>query len=204
MKLRALVLSILLIGVAGGATASAAEPPDQDDPCARGGRDTCGTTGKGSYRTYKFGPRWFGDYRGAVPGVSGGTFCIDLRFWYPGRQYDYEKRSAEGLRNRDGDALSSSGLRRMSYALWRFGRSDSATQQAAVMLYVHRLMGDGAPGEVTPTALSKGSRAVYRRIVREAERFAGPYRIRATVPDGLVAGKEAELEVQVLLSLIHI
>ena len=98
------------------APAGAAEPPDQDDPCARAGKKTCGTTGKGSYRTYEFGPRWFGDFRGAVPGVDGPTFCIDLRFWYPSRSFGYEKRSAEGLRNRDGDALSASALRRMSYA----------------------------------------------------------------------------------------
>ena len=129
MNLRALALALLLIGVAGGATASAAEPPDQNDPCARGGRDTCGTTGKGAYRTYKFGPRWFGDYRGAVPGVTAARSASTCATGTPARQYDYEKRSAEGLRNRDGDALSSSDLRRMSFALWRFGRSDSATSR---------------------------------------------------------------------------
>jgi hypothetical protein len=188
--IRALLLAVLLILVSGGA-AVAAEPPDQDDPCARGGKDTCGTTGKGSYRTYEFGPRWFGDFRGAVPGVDGPTFCIDLRFWYPSRSFGYEKRSAEGLRNRDGDALSASALRRMSYAMWRFGRSDSATQQAAVMLYVHKLMGDGAPGEVTSQALSSGTRAMFRRIQREVKRHAGPYRVRATLPEGMVAGREA-------------
>ena len=102
------------------------------------------------------------------------TFCLDLRYWYPSRDYRYVKRSAAGLRNRDGDAVSASDLRRMSFALWRYGRSDSATQQAAVMLYVHRLMGDGAPGEVVASALSAGSRKVYRRIVREAGRLAGP------------------------------
>ena len=129
---------------------------------------------------------------------SGGTFCIDLRFWYPARRFGYEERSAAGLRNRDGDAISSSGLRRMSYALWRFGRSDNANQQAAVMLYVHGIMGDGAPGEVTPSALSSRSRAIHKRIRREAARYAGPYRIQASVPDGLAAGREAELELQVV------
>ena len=133
-----------------------------------------------------------------MQGVDGGTFCIDLRFWYPARRFGYEERSAAGLRNRDGDAISSSGLRRMSYALWRFGRSDSADQQAAVMLYVHSLMGDGAPGEVTPSALTARSRTIYKRIRREVARYAGPYRVQASVPDGLVAGREAELEVQVV------
>jgi len=161
--IRALLLALLLTFLAGG-TARAAEPPDQNDPCARGGKNTCGTAGKGSYRTYKFGPRWFGDFRGAVPGVDGGTFCIDLRYWYPSRSFGYEKHSAAGLRNRDGDAISASSLRRMNYAMWRFGRSDSASQQAAVMLYVHRLMGDGAPGEVAPSALSSSSRSIFRRI----------------------------------------
>ncbi|MET0818654.1 MAG: hypothetical protein ABWZ67_13905, partial [Solirubrobacteraceae bacterium] len=193
-----MLLTILLLGAMGGAAAHAAEPPDQDDPCSRGGKNTCGTNGKGSYRAYEFGPRWFGDFRGAVPGVDGATFCIDLRFWYPSRSFGYEKRSAEGLRNRDGDALSASSLRRMNYAMWRFGRSDSASQQAAVMLFVHRLMGDGAPGEVTPRALSSRSRSIFRRIQREVKRYAGPYRVRATLPEGMVAGREAELEVQVL------
>jgi hypothetical protein len=75
--------------------------------------------------------------------------------------------------------------------MWRFGRSNSATQQAAVMLYVHKLMGDGAPGEVTSQALSSGTRAMFRRIQREVKRHAGPYRVRATLPEGMVAGREA-------------
>ena len=195
---RALLLSVVLLGTIGGAAASAAEPPNQNDPCAQGGRNTCGTTGKGSYRTYEFGPRWFGDYRGAIAGVDGPAFCIDLRYWYPSRSFKYVKRSAAGLRNRDGAAISASDLRRMSFALWRFGRSDSATQQAAVMLYVHKLMGDGAPGEVVPSALSAASRKVYRQVVRDAGRYAGPYRVRATLPDKLVAGREAEAEIQVV------
>jgi hypothetical protein len=188
---RALLLTVLLLGATGGTAADAAEPPDRNDPCSRGGKNTCGTDGKGSYRTYEFGPRWFGDFRGAVPGVDGATFCIDLRFWYPSRSLGYEKRSAAGLRNRDGDALSASSLRRMNCAMWRFGRSNSATQQAAVMLYVHKLMGDGAPGEVTSQALSSGTRAMFRRIQREVKRHAGPYRVRATLPEGMVAGREA-------------
>src|SRR4051794_2388272 len=100
--LRRLVVFLLVLGAAGAdvRVARAAEPPNQNDPCSRAGRDTCATTGKGSYRTYRYGVRWFGDYRGAVPGVSGGTFCIDLRFWYPSRAFDYEQRSAAGLRNR--------------------------------------------------------------------------------------------------------
>src|SRR3954453_5705920 len=122
--LRLLIAVLILTGTAGSA-AQAAEPPNQNDPCSRSGRDACGTTGKGSYRTYRYGVRWFGDYRGAVPDVQGATFCIDLRFWYPSKSFGYEKRSASGLRNKEGEAVSSTALRRMSRALWRYGRSES-------------------------------------------------------------------------------
>jgi hypothetical protein len=40
----------------------------------------------------------------------------------------------------------------MSYAIWNFGRTDQHSSHGAVMLYVHRIMGDGAPGEVDPRA----------------------------------------------------
>src|SRR4051794_22550532 len=187
---RCLFLTLAAILFAGG-VAHAAEPPNQNDPCSRAGRDTCGTTGKGSYRNYRYGVRWFGDYRGAVPGIAGGTFCIDLRFWYPSKDFGYERRSAEGLRNKDGEAVPAASLRRMSRALWRYGRSDSPAQQAAVMVYVHRLMGDGAPGEADPKALSAASQRVYARVAADAERFAGPYRVKATLPAKLVAGQAA-------------
>src|SRR3954453_11324844 len=133
---RRLLLVMILGFFTGGGVARAAEPPNQNDPCAKAGRDTCGTTGQGSYRTYRYGPRWFGDYRGAVDGVTGGTFCIDLRFWYPSKTFGYEKRSATGLKNKAGKAVSASNLRKMNRALWRYGRSNDATQQAAVMIYV--------------------------------------------------------------------
>src|SRR6478736_1958656 len=173
MLRRLLLVSVLLLLTAMGGVAAAAEPPNQNDPCARNGRDTCGTTGKGSYRDSRYGVRWFGDYRGAVPDVSGGTFCIDLRFWYPSKAFGYEERSAAGLKNKEGKAVSATALRRMNRALWRYGRSNDATQQAAVMVYLHRLMGDGAPGEADPKALSAAGQAVYSRVVSDAERFAG-------------------------------
>lgn len=198
MVRRFLLVTLLTLMTTGGGVALAAEPPNQNDPCSRNGRDTCGTTGKGSYRNYKFGVRWFGDYRKAVPDVDAGTFCIDLRFWYPSKAFGYEERSAAGLRNKDGKAVSATNLRRMSRALWRYGRSDNATQQAAVMLYVHRLMGDGAPGEVDPKALSAASQSVYARVVRDAERWAGPYKVQVKLPAKLVAGRAAEATVEVL------
>ena len=68
------------------------------------------------------------------------------------------------------------------------------------MIYVHRLMGDGAPGEADPKALSPASRSIYAKVVSDAERYAGPYKVKATLPDKLVAGKAAELTVEVLTS----
>ena len=40
-------------------------------------------------------------------------------------------------------------------------------------------MGDGAPGEADPKALSPASQAIYAKVVRDAERFAGPVQGRA-------------------------
>ncbi len=65
----------------------------------------------------------------------------------------------------------------------RYGRTTNPNQQAAVMLYVHSLMGDARPGEIDPAAVnpsrrrrsSSGSRA--RR-----ERHHGPYRVELRVP----------------------
>jgi LPXTG-site transpeptidase (sortase) family protein len=194
---RRLTLLFALLFVVLGGVARAAEPPNRHDPCSKAGRNTCGTNGEGSYRNYRYGIRWFGDYRGAVEGVTGGTFCIDLRFWYPSESFAYEKRSAAGLKNKEGDAVSAVNLRRMNRALWRYGRSSNAAQQAAVMIYVHRLMGDGAPGEADPKALSSASRSIYAKVVSDAERYAGPYKVKATLPDKLVAGQAAELTVAV-------
>ena len=194
---RVLPALVVLLVLAAPAVASAAEPPNQNDPCARAGRDTCGTTGKGSYRTYKFGPRWFGDFRGAVRATtarrSASTCASGTRRAIPLREACRLR-----ARNRDGDDVSASNLRRMNYAMWAFGRSDSANQQAAVMLYVHSLMGDAAPGEIDPGALTPESRSIYRTVRRDVKRYAGPYSVRATLPDQLVAGRAAEVRVQVL------
>ena len=196
--LRRFLISLLLAGAVAPASAMAAEPPNQNDPCARGGRDICNTTGVGEYRTYKFGLRWFGDYRGAIRGIDGATFCLDLRFWYPGRAYDYELAEPGELRNRDGDRITQASLRRMNWAMWNYGRTTKKANQSAVMLYVHRLMGDGARGEVDPSALTSAARAIYARIVRDADRFAGPYRVELGLPKTLAVRRKAALEVRVL------
>ena len=131
-------------------------------------------TARARIANYRYGVRWFGDYRRVVEDVSGGTFCIDLRFWYPSKSFGYEARSAAGLQNKENEAVSALKLRRMNRALWRYGRSNNAAQQAAVMVYVHRLMADGAPGEADPNALSAGEPADLRagRARRRALRRA--------------------------------
>src|SRR5262249_44660915 len=133
-------------------------------------------------------------------GVTGGTFCIDLRFWYPSKSFKFEQRSAAGLKNKDGDRLSAISLRRMNRALGRYGRSNDAAQQAAGRSYVHRPVGDGAPGEADPNALSAASQAIYAKVVRDAERYAGPYTVKLTLPDKLVVGQKAQLGIAVVNS----
>ncbi len=162
--------------------ASAAEPPNQNDPCSRAGRNSCDTTGVGRYATYRYGLRWFGDYRKAVPGEDDPTFCIDLRFWYPSPKFQYRERSTSGLRNKEGKRISATRLAYMNYALWKYGRSDQVTRQAATMLYVHHLMDDGAPGEIDPGAISPQIEATFNRISDEAKRYAGPYRSSPICP----------------------
>ena len=182
---RALLTGLLVAIVLAPAAAWAAEPPNQNDPCSRGGRDSCGTTGVGSYETYRYGLRWFGDYRRAVPSVKGATFCLDLRFWYPSRAFRYARvASSDGVRNRAGELVGDGDLAKMSYAIWRFGNSGRRSGQQAVMLYVHQLMGDGAPGEVDPAALGPAVQSAFRRVARDAARYAGPYRSQTTVPGG--------------------
>ncbi len=190
----ALVAALLLTA----APASAAEPPNQNDPCSDNGRETCGGTGVGSYERYRYGLRWFGDYRGVVPGAQHPTFCIDLRFWYPDRAHNFREFSNDGLRNKEGQGVSIAKQRLMAYALWNFGRSDQRAQQAAVMLYVHGLMGDGAPGEVAKDAIGPQVEGIYDRIARDATRYHGPYRLDAKIPAGLTAGKPAKGTVRLI------
>ncbi len=196
--MRRLLITLMVAAALVPAAAQAAEPPNQNDPCSRGGRDSCNTTGVGEYKTYRFGVRWFGDYRGAIEGVDGAAFCLDLRFWYPGRAYDYELVESGELRNRDGDRVSPESLRRMNYAMWNFGRTTKKVGQGAVMLYVHRLMGDGAPGEVDRSAGGEAIRSALARIERDAERFAGPYRVELKLPKSLPVRRKATLEVRLL------
>ena len=186
--LGAAAAAILALGLA--SAASAAEPPNQNDPCSTQGRNTCAHTGVGSYERYRYGIRWFGDYRGVAP-VAGPTFCTDLRFWYPSRAYRFREVANEGFTSREGKVVSTATQRRMAYALWNYGRSRNRDQQAAVMLYVHSLVGDGAPGEVDPSALGPSVEGLFAKISRESARLHGPYRIEARISRGLTAGTPA-------------
>jgi Sortase domain len=177
-------------------SSTAAEPPNQNDPCSTGGKDTCGTTGVGYYKTYRYGIRWFGDYRGVVPGVAH-LWCIDLRYWYPSAAHRYREESGV-LKNRDGETIPVGNQQRLAYAIWNYGRSSNANQAAAVMLYVHTLMGDAAPGEVSPSALGPAVVALYDRIADEAARYHGPYRIDARLPGGLNVGDKTQATIRVL------
>lgn len=185
------------VALAASSTAAAGEPPNQNDPCSSGGRNTCGTLGVGSYETYRYGVRWFGDYRGAVPGVAH-TYCLDLRYWYPSARYRFREDGSGTLRNRDGEVVSLERQRRMAYAIWNAGRTTDRTQAAAVMLYVHGLMGDAAPGEAAPDAIGATVAAAHARVARDAERYHGPYRIEARLPDRLRAGVKASGTIRVL------
>lgn len=186
-----LALLALLALLAAAPSSQAAAPPNRNDPCSDRGRNICDTNGVGRYETYRYGIRWFGDFRGAVPGVDLPTFCIDLRFWYPRTASRFAPMSATGLRNRDGRPVPVVNQRKMSYALWTYGRSDNVARQAAVMLYVHEMMGDGRPGEVDPSALGPGVVRLFNRIDREATRLHGPYALRVRMPRRAVAGVPA-------------
>jgi hypothetical protein len=188
----AAAVSLVAFLVVAGAS-HAASPPDPDDPCSRAGRDSCGTVGVGFYGNYRYGLRWFGDYSRAVAGQAH-AFCLDLRFWYASRDYRYRLQT-RALSNRDGARVSAERERRIAYAIWRFGRSRDSARQAAVMLYVHTMMGDGRPGELDPAAV--GAAPLYRRIARDTARYHGPYRVTVDLPSRLIVDQPATAAVRV-------
>ncbi len=193
----AIALVVLASAVFLPATAAGREPPNKKaDPCAQGGRNVCGTNGVGFYQRYRYGIRWFGDFRGAVVG-AGPTFCIDLRWWYPAKRFKYAQIANRGLKNSNGSTISAADQSRMSYAIWNYGRSNNRDRQAATMLYVHGLMRDGAPGEVEPR-INPRVNAIYNQIREDANRYRGPYRVVADVPKDLSVGQPASVTVRVL------
>lgn len=183
----AVAVATALFILASPTSGLAAEPPNQNDPCSRGGKNTCGTNGIGFYETYRYGIRWFGDFKGVVEGEPRG-FCIDLRFWYPSPDHRYREDTSGTLVNKNGKVVPLESRRRMAYAIWAFGRSTTPNQQAAVMLYVHSLMGDAAPGEVDPAALGPAVVALHQRVATDAARYHGPYEVKVELPDRLTLG----------------
>jgi hypothetical protein len=179
------------------APAGAALPPNHQDPCSNQGRNTCGTLGVGLYKDTGRGTRWFGDYRGAVPGAAH-LFCIDASFWYASPSYGYETRSAVGLRNRDGAVVSLDNQERMAYAIWAFGRTRNTDRQAAVMLYTHALMGDVPTAELNPWRVNADVAAHYQQIARDSERLHGPYRIEADFPRTMTVARAATVRLRVI------
>jgi Sortase domain len=193
----AVAFAVAIVGIAAPSGSVASVPPDRKDPCARAGRDACGTTGVGFYGTYRYGTRWFGDFRAAVPGFAH-TFCIDLRFWYASRGYGYRERSATRLRNRSGSPVPLEKQQRMAYAIWQYGQTTKPLQQVAVMLYVHSLMGDARPGELDPAGLGRHVALLYREISRAAARYHGPYRIQTRLSGNLRVGERTPATIRVL------
>ncbi|HEY2934985.1 MAG TPA: class F sortase [Gaiellaceae bacterium] len=175
----------------------AAVPPNRNDPCSSGGRDTCGTLGVGFYKGSRYGTRWFGDFRNAVPGHAH-TFCIDLRFWYASRSYRYHPAASAVLRNRDGEAVPAANQAKLAYAIARFGRTSQPARQAAVMLYVHSQMGDARPGELDAAALGPAIATQFRTIARAAKLYHGPYRLEAHLADKLTVGRPATASIRLL------
>ena len=180
------------------ALAPAADPPNPNDPCTTGTRNTCGTTGVGFYGTYRYGTRWFGDFRGLVPGEFH-MYCLDLRFWYPGPAVQVQADpSVVGLKNRAGETVSVSNLEKAAYAIWTYGRTTNPNQAAAVMLYVHSLMGDARPGELDPAALNPSVVDLHAVVLRNSARYHGPYRVAVALPAAIGAGKTGTAQVRVI------
>lgn len=199
--LRAAVPAAALVAVVAALVAVpsslAAVPPNQDDPCSNAGRNTCGTLGVGFYGKNRYGIRWFGDFRGAVPGKRR-TFCIDLRYWYASRAYRYSQGSPGVLRNRDGETVPPERQQKVAYAIWTYGQSTKPKQQAAVALYVHSQIGDARPGEVDPSPLGRDGLAIYRKIAAAASRYHGPYRVDVRLSGEAVVGRPVRATLRVL------
>ncbi len=187
------MLAVLALPSAG----SASEPPNHNDPCAHTGRNVCATAGVGYYKTYRYGLRWFGDFRG-VGTADRHLYCIDLRYWYPASSFHYTEATGGVLRNRDGKVVSLAAQAQISYAIFTYGQTTNADQAAAVMLYVHAMIGDGRPGETDPTGLGPRVTRLYRRIARDAARLRGPYTVRTHVTGGGVVGGTGDVQVEVI------
>jgi hypothetical protein len=187
----------VLLGLVVCAGTAAVRPPNPHDPCASAGRDICGTTGIGFYKSYQYGVRWFGDYEGVIPGLGRG-FCIDLGYWYPSPADKYMLVTSPGLRTVTGRAVLLVDRQKMAYGVWAYGRSTNADRQAAVMLYVHSLMGDARPGEIDPAAIGPAVEAEFSKVATAAASYHGPYRVVGSAAGPLRPGQRASADLRVL------
>jgi hypothetical protein len=196
---RRIVCGLVCATARAGAPAAlgASSPRNPHDPCVSGTKDSCGTTGVGFYKTYSYGTRWFGDFKNAIPGSSH-TYCFDLRFWYPGPQYDYKEDTSTTLVNKSGETVPLPNTQRIAYATWVYGRSSDPDQAAAVMLYVHNQMGDARPGEVSPSVIGGQTATLYDQIAPAAAKYHGPYRFEIKVPGAVKAGTATTATVRIL------
>ena len=192
-----LFLAALAVLLAVPSGASAAEPPNPNDPCSSAGRNTCGTLGVGLYAESRYGIRWFGDFRGAVA-AKAPMFCVDSRFWYASPAYKYRRGLAGVLRNRDDELVPPERQQKIAYAIWTYGQSTRANQQAAVALYVHSLVGDVRPGEADPVAVNARVAALYEKIAADASRFHGPYTVETRLSEQPTVGKTVRVTLRVL------
>jgi hypothetical protein len=190
------VFGCALAFLAAAQGAQEATPP-KNDPCVANARNTCGTTGVGYYKVGRYGQRWYGDFRGAVPGVAH-SYCVDLRYWYPSPDYGYREDTSGAFVNKPGETVSALHRQLIAYAIQRFGQTTDPNQAAAVMLYVHSLIGDARPGELAPADVGPAAAALYARVQRDSEAYHGPYRIDVRLSGPLTVGKPAVAYVRVL------
>ena len=94
--------------------------------------------------------------------------------------------------------MSVSNLQKAAYAIWTYGRTTNPNEAAAVMLYVHSLMGDARPGELDPAALNPSVVDLHAVVLRNSARYHGPYRVVVTLPAGIGAGKTGTGQVRVI------
>ena len=189
MLRRLLTLTALLATIVGSA-AIAAEPPNQNDPCSRGGRNTCGTTGVGLYKTYRYGLRWFGDYRGAVPRrgrrPSASTCASGTRRGLPLREATRRGRCATARARRCRPEPAADGLRdvelRAHATTAPAGRGDALRARPDGRRRARR----GRPGARSPGRRARSTRA--SPATRRAT--TGPTARAVDLPDG-AAGRRS-------------
>ena len=87
---------------------------------------------------------------------------------------------------------------KMAYAAWAFGRTTSPNRQAAVMLYIHSLMGDARPGEVDPNAIGPEVASIFQTVAAESARLHGPYRVEGSFGGPLKAGEPATATIRLV------